>query len=86
MKPHYHWIVVAYRKAEGRVLDGAVEVSILAKDEADAILKAKKLVERNHYAIRSVRECFVTEEEMISVQRRAVKALEKLNPKEPWEK
>ena len=52
---HYHYIVsgFGYEEPDGKLVDFA-SVDVLAQNEKEALVKAKKLVVKKHYRVSSV--------------------------------
>jgi len=52
---HHHYIVTGFmlEEKDGRLVDVAT-IDVLAKNEKESLLKAKKLVEKKHYRVASV--------------------------------
>lgn len=81
MLPHYHWGVIAGTyMPQQQVWMESVEISVIARDEAGAIKKAKELVTKPGYMIRNCIECFKPcEPRSIEMWRKLAK------PLNPWE-
>jgi len=52
---HYHYIVSGFQHEDtaGKLVDYA-SIDVLAKNEQEALVRAKKLVEKKHYRVASV--------------------------------
>lgn len=58
MKPHLHWKIITANKDLQSKLKDVSEVQVTAKDEAEAIRKAKDILKRSEYQVTHVAECF----------------------------